>query len=117
MVGLPLARAGGAGHLVLAAGGRRPSRPGALPSSYGTRTMPGFARPAQFPDAPRLAAQLPYILPAMGRAEAARITERILELGYPVLEFSHRRQVPVTPVRYVPQQPAPTACGSHAASR
>jgi hypothetical protein len=106
-----------AGHLVLAADGRRLTRGSALLPSYGTRIMPGFARPAQFPDVPRLAAQLPYILPAMERAQATRMTERILELGYPVLELSQCQQVPVTPIRYVPQQPARTACGSHAASR
>ncbi|MGQ4511481.1 hypothetical protein [Streptomyces sp. DW26H14] len=109
--------AAGDGHLVLAADARRLSRGGSLPSSCRTRVMPGFARSARFPEASSLAARLPYILPAMGRAEAARITERVLELGYPVLEFSPCRQVPVTPVRYVPRQAARIAPGPHAASR
>ncbi|MCF3962594.1 hypothetical protein [Streptomyces fuscigenes] len=106
-----------AGHLVLAADARRLARGGARPASRGPRVMPGFARPAQFPDAPRLAALLPHLLQEVGRADAGRITERVLELGYPVLEFSQCHQVPVTPLRYWPQQPARTACGSRAASR
>ncbi|WP_030900460.1 PAS domain-containing protein [Streptomyces sp. NRRL F-5126] len=102
------------GHLVLAADGRGLTRGGSPVSPSGPRVMPGFARHTRFPDGRGLAERLPSIMPAMSRSEAARITARVLELGYPVLEFSHH-QVPLTPVRQVPRQ-AGRACAVNAAS-
>ncbi|MEV4432476.1 SpoIIE family protein phosphatase [Streptomyces sp. NPDC049585] len=65
---------------------------------------PGFAPHTGFPDAEELAARLPDILPNMGPAAGARIVSQVLELGYPVLEFSRRRRVPVTPDWGVPRR-------------
>ncbi|MFE0426124.1 SpoIIE family protein phosphatase [Streptomyces sp. NPDC058953] len=61
------------------------------------RITPGFARHTDFPGADELARRLPEILPSMSVTEATRIVSQILELGYPVLEFSHHDRVPVTP--------------------
>ncbi|MEW2544632.1 PAS domain-containing protein [Streptomyces sp. NPDC047002] len=105
-----------AGHLVLAADTRGLTRGGPARLAHGARVMPGFARPGRFRGAHRLGARLPYILPAMARADAVRLAERVLELGYPVLEFSHCEQVPVTPVRYLPHAQRRTPCGSPAAT-
>ncbi|WP_329222383.1 SpoIIE family protein phosphatase [Streptomyces sp. NBC_01485] len=58
---------------------------------------PGFARHTDFPGAEDLAGRLPEILPSMSVGEGARIVAQILELGYPVLEFSQNDRVPVTP--------------------
>ncbi|MBP0458133.1 PAS domain-containing protein [Streptomyces montanisoli] len=105
------------GHLVLAADGRGLTRGGSPVTPSGPRVMPGFARHTRFPDGRGLAERLPGIMPAMSRSDAARITARVLELGYPVLEFTHH-QVPLTPVRQVPRQAGHVgrACAANAAS-
>ncbi|MFF1375040.1 SpoIIE family protein phosphatase [Streptomyces sp. NPDC058308] len=61
------------------------------------RIAPGFALHTDFPGADELAARLPEILPSMSVGESARIVSQVLELGYPVLEFSRHDRVPVTP--------------------
>ncbi|MFF3935994.1 SpoIIE family protein phosphatase [Streptomyces phaeofaciens] len=61
------------------------------------RLAPGFALHTDFPGAEELARRLPEILPSMSVGEGARIVAQILELGYPVLEFSQNERVPVTP--------------------
>ncbi|MFH8607471.1 SpoIIE family protein phosphatase [Streptomyces sp. NPDC018029] len=61
------------------------------------RIAPGFALHTDFPGADELAARLPEILPSMSVEESARIVAQVLELGYPVLEFSRHDRVPVTP--------------------
>ncbi|WP_309095014.1 SpoIIE family protein phosphatase [Streptomyces sp.] len=61
------------------------------------RIAPGFALHTDFPGAEELARRLPEILPSMSVGESARIVGQILELGYPVLEFSQNDRVPVTP--------------------
>jgi serine phosphatase RsbU (regulator of sigma subunit) len=61
------------------------------------RIAPGFALHTDFPGAEDLAARLPEILPSMSVGESARIVAQVLELGYPVLEFSQNARVPVTP--------------------
>ncbi|MGW2227663.1 SpoIIE family protein phosphatase [Streptomyces formicae] len=58
---------------------------------------PGFALHTDFPGADRLADRLPEILPSMSVGESSRIVAQVLELGYPVLEFSQHDRVPVTP--------------------
>ncbi|MBR8638793.1 SpoIIE family protein phosphatase [Streptomyces tuirus] len=61
------------------------------------RIAPGFALHTDFPGAEHLARRLPEILPSMSVGESARIVAQVLELGYPVLEFSQNDRVPVTP--------------------
>ncbi|EFL35957.1 magnesium or manganese-dependent protein phosphatase [Streptomyces viridochromogenes DSM 40736] len=61
------------------------------------RIAPGFALHTDFPGAEDLARRLPEILPSMSVGESARIVAQVLELGYPVLEFSQNDRVPVTP--------------------
>ncbi|GAQ50672.1 ATP-binding SpoIIE family protein phosphatase [Streptomyces acidiscabies] len=61
------------------------------------RISPAFARHTEFPGADDLARRLPEILPSMSVGEGARIVAQILELGYPILEFSQNEKVPVTP--------------------
>ncbi|AZM56606.1 PAS sensor protein [Streptomyces sp. WAC 01529] len=61
------------------------------------RIAPGFALHTDFPGADELAGRLPEILPSMSVEESSRIVAQILELGYPVLEFSQHDRVPVTP--------------------
>ncbi|MET8167555.1 SpoIIE family protein phosphatase [Streptomyces sp. NPDC005329] len=61
------------------------------------RIAPAFALHTDFPGAADLARRLPEILPSMSVGESARIVAQILELGYPVLEFSQNDRVPVTP--------------------
>ncbi|WP_416977488.1 SpoIIE family protein phosphatase [Streptomyces sp. T028] len=61
------------------------------------RIAPGFALHTDFPGAEELARRLPDILPSMSVGESARIVAQVLELGYPVLEFSQNDRVPVTP--------------------
>ncbi|MGW4235527.1 ATP-binding SpoIIE family protein phosphatase [Streptomyces sp. NPDC004749] len=68
------------------------------------RVSPGFALHTEFPDSDALARRLPDILPNMGPAESGRIIAQVLELGYPVLEFSHQERVPVTPDWGVPRR-------------
>ncbi|MFE0173380.1 SpoIIE family protein phosphatase [Streptomyces sp. NPDC059002] len=61
------------------------------------RIAPGFALHTDFPGAEELADRLPEILPSMSVGESSRIVAQVLELGYPVLEFSQHDRVPVTP--------------------
>ncbi|MFG2126298.1 SpoIIE family protein phosphatase [Streptomyces sp. NPDC048751] len=61
------------------------------------RIAPGFALHTDFPGAGELARGLSEILPSMSVEESARIVAQVLELGYPVLEFSQNDRVPVTP--------------------
>ncbi|MGA4845676.1 SpoIIE family protein phosphatase [Streptomyces sp. G5(2025)] len=61
------------------------------------RIAPGFALHTDFPGADELAARLPEILPSMSVDDSSRIVAQVLELGYPVLEFSRHDRVPVTP--------------------
>ncbi|MFJ7341846.1 SpoIIE family protein phosphatase [Streptomyces sp. NPDC101110] len=61
------------------------------------RIAPGFALHTDFPGAEDLARRLPEILPSMSVGDSARIVTQVLELGYPVLEFSQNDRVPVTP--------------------
>ncbi|MGW6733817.1 SpoIIE family protein phosphatase [Streptomyces sp. NPDC055013] len=68
------------------------------------RVAPAFALHTDFPGAEELARGLPEILPSMSVEESARIVGQILELGYPVLEFSQNDRVPVTPDWGVPRR-------------
>ncbi|MGY3205220.1 SpoIIE family protein phosphatase [Streptomyces sp. TE5632] len=68
------------------------------------RIAPGFALHTDFPGSADLARRLPEILPSMSVEESARIVAQILELGYPVLEFSQNDRVPVTPDWGVPRR-------------
>ncbi|MBT2508952.1 SpoIIE family protein phosphatase [Streptomyces sp. ISL-98] len=68
------------------------------------RTAPGFALHTEFAGSDELARRLPEILPSMSVGEAGRIVSQILELGYPVLEFSQHDRVPVTPDWGVPRR-------------
>ncbi|MFE6281841.1 SpoIIE family protein phosphatase [Streptomyces sp. NPDC057877] len=68
------------------------------------RITPAFALHTDFPGAEGLARRLPEILPSMSVGESARIVGQILELGYPVLEFSQNDRVPVTPDWGVPRR-------------
>lgn len=65
---------------------------------------PGFALHTDFPGYRELSERLPEILPSMSVHEATRIVSQVLELGYPVLEFSHHDRIPVTPDWGVPQR-------------
>ncbi|MFD4539161.1 SpoIIE family protein phosphatase [Streptomyces bauhiniae] len=69
------------------------------------RIAPGFARHTELPTAADLERRLPEILPNMGPGLSARIVSQVLELGYPVLEFSQYERVPVTPYWGVPRRP------------
>ncbi|MFF8532770.1 SpoIIE family protein phosphatase [Streptomyces sp. NPDC015532] len=68
------------------------------------RIAPGFALHTDFPGAEELARRLPDILPSMSVGDSARIVSQVLELGYPVLEFSQNDRVPVTPDWGVPRR-------------
>lgn len=68
------------------------------------RIAPGFALHTDFPGAEELARRLPEILPSTSVGDSARIVGQVLELGYPVLEFSRHDRVPVTPDWGVPRR-------------
>ncbi|MFL4908053.1 SpoIIE family protein phosphatase [Streptomyces sp. MMS24-I2-30] len=96
----PLVGPGDERLLVLAADADRlhPGHPDdPRPTAAFERIAPGFALHTDFPGADDLARRLPEILPSMSVGEGARIVAQILELGYPVLEFSQNDRVPVTP--------------------
>ncbi|THC51267.1 SpoIIE family protein phosphatase [Streptomyces sp. A1499] len=100
----PLAGPGPERLLVLAADAAPPAgaeegRHGAWAGHGGRaeRVAPGFAPHTDFPGADELAGRLPEILPGMSVGDSSRIVAQVLELGYPVLEFSHHDRVPVTP--------------------
>ncbi|MYY07229.1 MULTISPECIES: SpoIIE family protein phosphatase [unclassified Streptomyces] len=100
----PLVGPGPERLLVLAADGAR-LRGAEGGEDARTRTVaPGFAAHTDFPGYPELSARLPEILPNMSVQEATRIVAQVLELGYPVLEFSHHDRIPVTPDWGVPKR-------------
>lgn len=68
------------------------------------RIAPGFALHTDFPGSAELARRLPEILPSMSVDDSARIVAQVLELGYPILEFSQNDRVPVTPDWGVPRR-------------
>ncbi|MER5434503.1 SpoIIE family protein phosphatase [Streptomyces sp. NPDC002588] len=96
----PLVGPGSGRLLVLAAdaAGLHREPPGSTADAHMVeRIAPGFALHTDFPGAEELARRLPEILPSMSVGESARIVAQVLELGYPVLEFSQNDRVPVTP--------------------
>ncbi|GAA4893831.1 GAF domain-containing protein [Streptomyces coeruleoprunus] len=100
----PLAGPGRERLLVLAADAAR-LREGPQDGPHGTGQLaPGFARHTEFPGAGELARRLPEILPSVSVQEATRIVSQVLELGYPVLEFSRHDRIPVTPDWGVPRR-------------
>ncbi|MFG2543417.1 SpoIIE family protein phosphatase [Streptomyces sp. NPDC048594] len=103
----PLVGPGPERLLVLAAdadGLRRDYGDGDAPTATVERIAPAFALHTDFPGAEELARRLPEILPSMSVGESARIVAQVLELGYPVLEFSQNDRVPVTPDWGVPRR-------------
>ncbi|MFF8679610.1 SpoIIE family protein phosphatase [Streptomyces sp. NPDC015237] len=103
----PLVGPGPERLLVLAAdadGLRRDYGDGDAPAATVERIAPAFALHTDFPGAEELARRLPEILPSMSVGESARIVAQVLELGYPVLEFSQNDRVPVTPDWGVPRR-------------
>ncbi|MGX1547040.1 SpoIIE family protein phosphatase [Streptomyces adustus] len=100
----PLVGPGTERLLVLAADadGLRPDE--ADPDTDLERIAPAFALHTDFPGADELARRLPEILPSMSVGEGARIVAQVLELGYPILEFSQNDRVPVTPDWGVPRR-------------
>ncbi|MEV5013254.1 SpoIIE family protein phosphatase [Streptomyces sp. NPDC053780] len=103
----PLVGPGPERLLVLAAdadGLRRDYGGGDAPAATVERIAPAFALHTDFPGAEELARRLPEILPSMSVGESARIVAQVLELGYPVLEFSQNDRVPVTPDWGVPRR-------------
>ncbi|GAA2303645.1 SpoIIE family protein phosphatase [Streptomyces kunmingensis] len=92
----PLVGPGPERLLVLAVDARRLGGDAGPEGVAGERIAPGFALHTDFPAADELARGLPEILPSMSVRESARIVAQVLELGYPVLEFSRHDRVPVT---------------------
>ncbi|MFJ9558774.1 SpoIIE family protein phosphatase [Streptomyces fuscichromogenes] len=93
----PLVGPGSERLLVLAADAERLRRAEPDEGIAFERIAPGFALHTDFPGAEELARRLPEILPSMSVEESARIVAQVLELGYPILEFSQNDRVPVTP--------------------
>ncbi|MFF9061385.1 SpoIIE family protein phosphatase [Streptomyces sp. NPDC014882] len=93
----PLVGPGNERLLVLAADAEALHRPDRDDGPHVERIAPGFALHTDFPGAEDLARRLPEILPSMSVGESARIVAQVLELGYPILEFSQNDRVPVTP--------------------
>ncbi|MDL5204711.1 SpoIIE family protein phosphatase [Streptomyces sp. ALI-76-A] len=93
----PLVGPGPERLLVLAADAGGLRRGGPEETVTAERIAPAFGLHTDFPGAEGLARRLPEILPSMSVGESARIVAQVLELGYPVLEFSHNDRVPVTP--------------------
>jgi serine phosphatase RsbU (regulator of sigma subunit)/anti-sigma regulatory factor (Ser/Thr protein kinase) len=114
----PLVGPGSERLLVLAvdAGGlhQDPDMDGGAPAVE--RIAPAFALHTDFPGADELARRLPEIMPSMSVGESARIVAQVLELGYPVLEFSQNDRVPVTPDWGVPRRAERRARRERAAS-
>ncbi|MGW0840646.1 SpoIIE family protein phosphatase [Streptomyces sp. NPDC002787] len=100
----PLVGPGRERLLVLAADAEALRRPEDDTAVAVARIAPGFALHTDFPGAEELARRLPEILPSMSVGESARIVAQVLELGYPVLEFSQNDRVPVTPDWGVPRR-------------
>ncbi|MGW5303364.1 SpoIIE family protein phosphatase [Streptomyces griseoluteus] len=101
----PLVGPGPSRLLVLAADATRLREARGNPDESTERIAPGFARHTELPTPADLERRLPEILPNMGPGLSARIVSQILELGYPVLEFSQYERVPVTPYWGVPRRP------------
>lgn len=100
----PLVGPGSERLLVLAADAGRLAGGGKGDGRDTGTVAPAFALHTDFPGYQELAGRLPEILPSMSVGEATRIVAQVLELGYPVLEFSHRSRVPVTPDWGVPRR-------------
>ncbi|MCS0599998.1 SpoIIE family protein phosphatase [Streptomyces sp. LP11] len=101
----PLVGPGPSRLLVLAADATRLRDERGYDDETAERVSPGFARHTELPASDELARRLPEILPSMGPGLSGRIVSQILELGYPVLEFSQFDRVPVTPYWGVPRRP------------
>lgn len=97
--------------LVLAADAGQLGGAEGVPARDDETIAPGFAPGTDFPGYRELAGRLPEILPSMSVQEATRIVSQVLELGYPVIEFSHRDRVPVTPDWGVPRRTGPRLPG------
>lgn len=100
----PLVGPGPARLLVLAADAARLHLEHGSDDETAERISPGFARHTELPASDDLARRLPEILPNMGPGLSGRIVSQVLELGYPVLEFSQFDRVPVTPDWGVPRR-------------
>ncbi|WP_369393080.1 SpoIIE family protein phosphatase [Streptomyces sp. CG1] len=101
----PLVGPGPSRLLVLAADATRLRDERGYDDETAERISPGFARHTELPASEQLERRLPEILPNMGPGPSGRIVSQVLELGYPVLEFSQFDRVPVTPYWGVPRRP------------
>ncbi|UFR01217.1 SpoIIE family protein phosphatase [Streptomyces sp. Go40/10] len=101
----PLVGPGPSRLLVLAADATRLRDERGYDDETAERISPGFARHTELPASDELERRLPDILPNMGPGLSARIVSQVLELGYPVLEFSQSERVPVSPYWGVPRRP------------
>ncbi|WEO94364.1 SpoIIE family protein phosphatase [Streptomyces sp. FXJ1.172] len=101
----PLVGPGPSRLLVLAADAARLRDERGYDDETAERISPGFARHTELPAFDELERRLPEILPNMGPQLSSRIVAQVLELGYPVLEFSQFDRVPVTPYWGVPRRP------------
>ncbi|MFF7971512.1 SpoIIE family protein phosphatase [Streptomyces sp. NPDC007905] len=101
----PLVGPGPSRLLVLAADATRLREERGYDDETAERISPGFARHTELPASDELERRLPEILPNMSPGISGRIVAQILELGYPVLEFSQFDRVPVTPYWGVPRRP------------
>ncbi|MGW5430765.1 SpoIIE family protein phosphatase [Streptomyces sp. NPDC004059] len=101
----PLVGPGPSRLLVLAADATRLRDERGYDDETAERISPGFARHTELPASDELERRLPEILPNMGPGHSGRIVSQMLELGYPVLEFSQFDRVPVTPYWGVPRRP------------
>ncbi|MFF7352420.1 MULTISPECIES: ATP-binding SpoIIE family protein phosphatase [Streptomyces] len=101
----PLVGPGPSRLLVLAADAARLRDERGYDDETAERIAPGFARHTELPASEELERRLPEILPNMGPGPSGRIVSQVLELGYPVLEFSQFDRVPVTPYWGVPRRP------------
>ncbi|MBL1083898.1 SpoIIE family protein phosphatase [Streptomyces actinomycinicus] len=100
----PLVGPGTSRLLVLAADATRLRDERGYDDETAERIAPGFARHTELPASEELERHLPEILPNMGPGLSGRIVSQVLELGYPVLEFSQFDRVPVTPYWGVPRR-------------
>ncbi|MGW7817810.1 SpoIIE family protein phosphatase [Streptomyces puniciscabiei] len=100
----PLVGPGPSRLLVLAADATRLRDERGYDDETAERISPGFARHTELPASEELERRLPEILPNMGPGLSGRIVSQVLELGYPVLEFSQFDRVPVTPYWGVPRR-------------
>ncbi|MEW2287729.1 SpoIIE family protein phosphatase [Streptomyces sp. NPDC047841] len=113
----PLVGPGPARLLVLAADATRLREERGYDDETAERISPGLARHTELPAPDELERRLPEILPNMGPGLSARIVAQVLELGYPVLEFSQYDRVPVTPYWGVPRRPGRTRAEETAVPR